>query len=110
MSASYRHNPIEVMTEVIAALYRCEKEKKRATVGQVERHIINIRLTRTQVERALRDLREWGLADADRYQYRPNVKATSYRLNGQSPSRELMRALLRYDDKVICFFPELEVK
>jgi len=110
MRASYRLNPIEIMTEVLASVYRCEKEKKKATVGQVERHIINIRISRALVVQALTDLHMWGLLEVDTFMYRPTVKAKSYRLNAHSTARNLTRSLLRYDEKVICYFPELEVK
>jgi len=79
--SSYRYNTMELQSEILAALLRIERTKKKGTVGEVGRNLINIRPAEAQLKQALRDLWDWGILDRQQFQYRKNVVATEFQIS-----------------------------
>jgi len=108
MTTRYQHNPLSLMSEVAAALLRCEEGHVKATIGQVEKNLINIRITRTVLKKTLEYMIGWGLVSCEGFQYRKNVKSCEYRLSRMYGAEKLNYALIRYNADLSPHFPALK--
>ena len=107
MPKHYRHNPLSLLTEVLASVARCKKLGLVVTVGQVERHLINIRVARSQVVQALNDLHEWGLLTCTKFDYRKNVRSCAYDIDGRNGGHAVIQALIQFHPDISPYFPEM---
>lgn len=89
---------MELMTEVLASVVRCQANKVKTTVGQVERHLINIRVSRRIVQITLSQLQDWGLVECKPFQYRKNVTSCDFRICQKQDALKLVIAMIKWDD------------
>jgi len=99
---SRQHNMNEVQSEVLGAIMRASRERRAITIGQVERHLMNVHLNRRTVKRMLDDLWSWGIIRRDNFQYRKNVVSIAYSIDPKA--MHLAKAIIWFNENLRVHF------
>ncbi len=101
-----RHNSLSLLSEVLAAILRCEKSGVRATVGQVGKHLVTIRVSRVVLQHTIDDIYNWGLIRKEGFSWRPNVESTHYQLDRSLLAWQQSIAMIAYNAVLASYFPD----
>lgn len=104
--ARFRHNSLSLLSETLAAILRCEKKGKQATVGQVGKHLVNIHISRVLLQHTIDDLYSWGLIRKEKFAWRSNVQSTHYAIERHFLAWRQSLAMIAYNADLACYFPE----
>lgn len=110
MKRNVEINPMEIQSEIVASIMRCQLAGIRCTIGQVEKNLINIRLTRTILKKQLRFLVDWAVISCIGFQYRKNIASCEYTLSQLYGGFELASHMIAFNANLSPHFPELKDK
>jgi len=106
----FEHNPMELQSEILAAILRCQIAGIRCTIGQVEKHLINIRVTRTIIKKQLQFLIDWAVISCIGFKYRKNINSCEYTLSQLYGGYELAIHSIMFNASLAPHFPQFAEK